>query len=464
MSAATSSERLLMPRVVVGGGSSGSGKTTVAVALMRALRARGLTVAPFKCGPDYLDPTYHARAAGRPSHNLDGWMMGREAALATFGRAARGADVAVVEGVMGLYDGASPAGEEGSTAEMAKWLAAPALAVVDASGMARTVAAIARGLADFDPDLHLAGVVCNRVGSRGHLDLLREALRSPPVVGGLPSRAELAFPGRHLGLVTAGAGALPEAVLTAWGEAAASWLDVDRILAIARAAPPLDLPRSAAPAPRAPERCRIGVAFDEAFHFYYEDNLARLEALGARLVRFSPVHDRELPDVHGVYLGGGYPEEHAAALARNVGLREALRAFARGGGPIYAECGGLMFLSQAIRTCDGAEHPMLGLLPGVAVMKERLAALGYVEVETRLPTLLGPAGLKLRGHQFRYSELTGIPDDLGLAYVVRRRRGGEAALEGYARGSVLGTYVHAHWASCPEAAAGFVDACARGAR
>jgi cobyrinic acid a,c-diamide synthase len=187
-------ERVDIPRLVVAGASSGSGKTTVAVALLRALRARGLRVAPFKCGPDYLDPTYHARAAGRQSHNLDGWMMGRDAVLATFARSARGADVAVIEGVMGLYDGASPAGEEGSTAELAKWLAAPVVAVVDAAGMGRTAAALARGLADFDPDLRLAGVICNRVGSRGHLRLLREALSSPPLLGGLPSRAH---GGRH---------------------------------------------------------------------------------------------------------------------------------------------------------------------------------------------------------------------------------------------------------------------------
>ncbi len=463
-------EPIQIPRLVVAGASSGSGKTTVAVALIRALRARGLAVAPFKCGPDYLDPSYHARAAGRPSHNLDGWMMRREASLASFARLARSADVAVIEGVMGLYDGASPTGEEGSTAEMSKWLSAPVLAVVDASGMARTVAALARGLADFDPGLRLAGVICNRVGSRGHLALLREALTAPPVLGGLPDRPELAFPERHLGLRTADRGAVPEARLDAWGEAAAGWLDLDAILAVARSAPPLPAagegsdPLTMSGKAIGAERCRIGVAFDEAFHFYYEDNLARLESLGARLVRFSPIHDRGLPDVHGLYLGGGYPEEHAGPLAGNALMRGAIQAFAGAGGPIYAECGGLMALCEGIQTRDGSTHPMLGLLPGVALMKDRLVALGYVEVETRMPTLLGPAGLRLRGHQFRYSELTDVPDDLSRAYVLRRRRGGEPALEGYARGSVLGSYVHVHWASCPEAAAGFVEACARRAR
>lgn len=450
---------LSLPRLVVAAASSGSGKTTVAVALARALRARGLSVAPFKCGPDYLDPTYHARAAGRPSHNLDGWMMGREACLATFARAAAGADVALVEGVMGLYDGASPTSEEGSTAELAKWLEAPVVAVIDASGMARTVAALAQGLAGFDPAVRVAGVLCNRVGSERHLALLREALAAPPVLGGFPDRPDLAFPERHLGLLRADARAAPEARLEAWGAAAEAWLDVDALLALARAAPPLA--PGAAPPPQAPERCRIGVAFDEAFHFYYEDNLARLEALGARLVRFSPVHDAAPPDVDGLYLGGGYPEEHAAALSANVSMQRALRAFAASGRPVYAECGGLMALCEAIRTRDGSTFPMLGLLPGTAVMQDRLAALGYVEVETRAATPLGRPGLRLRGHQFRYSELQGVPDAFPRAYALRRRRGGAPDLEGYLRGAVLGSYVHVHFASCPEAAAGFVERCAR---
>ncbi len=450
---------LSIPRLVVAAASSGSGKTTVAVALARALRARGLCVAPFKCGPDYLDPTYHARAAGRPSHNLDGWMMGREACLATFARASAGADVALVEGVMGMYDGASPVSEEGSTAELAKWLDAPVVAVLDASGMARTVAAVAQGLAGFDPAVRLGGVICNRVGGARHLALLREALGAPPVLGGFLDRPDLAFPERHLGLRTADPGSAPEARFAAWGAAAEDGLDVDALLALARGAPPLDAP--GAPSRSIPPRCRIGIAFDEAFHFYYEDNLARLEALGARLVRFSPLHDAALPEVDGLYLGGGYPEEHAATLSANLDMHRALRAFAASGRPVYAECGGLMALCEAIRTRQGAIFPMAGLLPGTAVMQDRLAALGYVEVETRAATPLGPAGLRLRGHQFRYSELRDVPDDVPRAYALQGRRGSPPALEGYARGGVLGSYVHVHFASCAGAAAGFVESCVR---
>jgi len=450
-----------IPRLVVAGTASGVGKTTVVVGLIGALRARGLRVAVFKCGPDYLDPTYHGRAAGSPCHNLDGWMMGKEAVLATFRRGAHGADIAIVEGVMGLFDGASPTSEEGSTAEIAKWLQAPVLLVVDTRGMARTVAAIARGFSDFDRALALRGIVCNRVGSRGHLDLLRRTEASPPIVGGLPVESRYAFPERHLGLHTADRQSVPDVILEPWGPLVEEWLDLPAILELARAAPSLpvgDGPRPSAVLPAA-HGPRIGLAFDEAFHFYYEDNLARLEALGAQLVRFSPAHDDCLPEVDGLYFGGGYPETVAAELARNEPMLQAVRHFAERGGPIYAECGGLMYLAREIRTREGRRHAMVGLIAGDVVVHDKLQALGYVEVETRAPTLLGPAGLPFRGHQFRYSELTSLPEDSDRRYRVRRRRDGALHDEGFAWRNVLASYVHAHWASNPSAAAGFVEAC-----
>jgi cobyrinic acid a,c-diamide synthase len=451
----------MVARLVIAGTASGVGKTTVTVGLTRALRDRGLRVAVFKCGPDYLDPTYHARAAGARCENLDGWMMGRDAVAATFASASRGADVALIEGVMGLYDGASPTGDEGSTAEIAKWLAAPVALVCDASGMARSIAALGRGFAAFDPAVRIAGVVCNRVGSRGHLDLLRRACAGEPrVLGGLPVELPLGFPERHLGLHTADHERIPEAQLAAWGERAAAWLEIDALLAAARAAPELAALAALAglAGPAAAPACRIGVALDEAFHFYYDDNLRRLEQLGAELVRFSPVHDAALPEVDGLYLGGGYPELCAEALAANAAMRAAIAGFARAGGPIYAECGGLMYLASAIRTLDGRRHAMLGLLPGEVEMRDRLVALGYVEVETQAATPLGGPGLRFRGHQFRYSELQ-LTGEVEHAYTVRRRRGGEVAREGYRIGNVLGSYVHAHWASNPAAARGLVAAC-----
>lgn len=450
-----------IPRLVVAGAASGVGKTTVTVGLIRALRACGLKVAAFKCGPDYLDPTYHARVAEAPSQNLDGWMMGRDAVVSTFVNASRQADIAVIEGMMGLFDGASPTSDEGSTAEIAKWLSAPVLLLIDSSGIARSVAAMAHGFASFDPELRLAGLVCNYVGGRGHLDLLRAATPGLPIVGGLPNRTEIAFPERHLGLLTADKGAVSGSLFEAWGKLVEEWFDIDAILEIARSAPPLpEVEPAEGGISRSRQRCRIGVAFDEAFHFYYEDNLRRLEALGATIVRFAPIRDRRLPEVDGLYFGGGYPEAAAMELSRNEAMLEAVRVFALDGGPIYAECGGLMYLSRGIRVLDSRLYPMVGIIPGEAVMSDRLQALGYVEVETATRSILGPAGLRFRGHQFRYSNLELIPADIERAYTMRARWGSAVSSEGYHIHNVLASYVHAHWASNPLVAEGFVDSCA----
>lgn len=450
-----------IPRLVIAGVSSGVGKTTTTVGLCRAFQARGLKVALFKCGPDYLDPTYHQRAAGTPSHNLDGWMMGRQAALATFLRASAGADVALIEGVMGLFDGASPTGEEGSTAEMAKWLGAPVLLVVDASAMARSVAALVSGFATFDRELAIAGVICNRVGSRGHLELLAEAQREPPIVGGLTTAPALAFPERHLGLRTAHPDAVPEALFEAWGRRVAEEIDVAAVLALANRAAALSALPTGEPSSRpSARRCRIGIAHDQAFHFYYDDNLRRLEGLGAQLVPFSPVRDARLPAVDGLYLGGGYPEVHAEVLSANTSLRTDVAAFANSGRPIYAECGGLMYLTAGIRTLDGRTHPMVGVIPAEAVMADKLQALGYVEIELQAQTLLGPPGTRFRGHQFRYSSLTEPTTPVDQVYSIRRRRGPDVFREGYRIGNVVASYVHAHWASNPLVAEAFVSTCA----
>jgi len=455
-----------IPRVVIAATGSGVGKTTATVALMGALRARGLKVAPFKCGPDYLDPTYHERAAGVRSHNLDGWMMNRDAVLATFARASADADIAVIEGMMGLFDSATPTGDEGSTAQLAKWLDAPVLLVTDASGVARTIAAVAAGFARFDPAVRVAGMICNRVGGRGHLDLLRAAEPEVLIVGGFPASADLAFPERHLGLLMADESNVPQRLLDGWSRLAAEWLDLDAILAIARSAPTLDLGRASdlkQVDSNSRPRCRIGVAYDAAFHFYYEDNLNRLRSLGAEVVNFSPIHDRELPQVDGLYFGGGYPEAYARELSSNTAMAAAIRSFVLRGGLIYAECGGLMYLTDAIRMLDGARWPMAAIIPGVAAMSDRLQAIGYVEVETRADSILGPAHTRFRGHQFRHSTLEGADkvDRIDRIYNVAPRWGGAPFAEGYRVGNVLASYLHAHWASNPAVAEALIDSCLR---
>ncbi len=455
-----------IPRVVVAATASGVGKTTATVALIGAMRARGLKVAAFKCGPDYLDPTYHERAAGVRSHNLDGWMMGREAVVATFARVSAGADIAVIEGMMGLFDSATPTSDEGSTAQIAMWLDAPVIVVADASGVARTIAAVAAGFARFDPAVRVAGMICNRVGSRGHLDLLRAARPEVPIVGGFPASADLSFPERHLGLLMADESTVPQHLIDGWSRLAVEWLDLDSIIELARSSPALEAgpmfgtsERDLASRPR----CRIGVAYDAAFHFYYEDNLNRLRSLGAEIVNFSPIRDRELPEVDGLYFGGGYPEAFARELSSNGAMLAAIGDFAARGGVIYAECGGMMYLLDAIRTLDGARWPMAAIIPGVAVMSDRLQALGYVEVETRADSILGPAQTRFRGHQFRYSTLEGSESGkrIDRIYDVAPRWGGPPFAEGYRIGNVLASYVHAHWASNPAVAEALVGACMR---
>ena len=417
--------------LVIAGTQSGVGKTTVTLGLLYALGRRGLKVQPFKVGPDFIDPGHHTRAAGRVCRNLDGWMLSREANLALFRRQAREADVAVVEGVMGLFDGYDGASEAGSTAQMAKWLGLPVLLVVDARAMARSAAALVHGFASFDPDLSLAGVVFNRIGSAAHLEYLKQALSCLQGVrgfGGLPRDQELAIPERHLGLATAEDHPLDEAYLEHLADLLEAHLDLEGLLA---ALPLLTLPEEPAPA-AAPPLVRLGVARDRAFCFYYPENLELLAGFGAELVPFSPLEDRELPaELDGIYLGGGYPELYAAQLAANDGLKQALKEAAAGGLPIYAECGGLMYLAREIQDLEGRVHPMAGVFPLAVRMLPRLKALGYREITLTAPGLLGPAGTTARGHEFHYSEIAGEPDGLPRLYRLTPRRGGAAVSEGY---------------------------------
>ena len=447
-----------IPRLVISGTGSSAGKTTSSLALAKCFQNKGLTVQTFKCGPDYLDPTYLERVTGRPCHNLDGWMMGKDAVLATFARACKGADIAIIEGMMGLFDGASPDSEIGSTAEIAKWLKAPVILMIDASGMARTIAAHAQGFKEYDPALNVAGIIANKVGSRGHLDLLRESKPAIPVVGGFPKCPDLVFPSRHLGLVTASKKTVKDELIDRWAELASEWFEIDTICDLAKACG--NLTEVVGTESRDVKvKCKIGIANDDAFHFYYDDNLARLKAAGAELVEYSPKDDATVPDVAGLYFGGGYPETIAKELSSNKSMLESIRAFAEKGGPIYAECGGLMYLTSGIRTLENEFYPLVGLIPGECRMFENLKSLGYVETKTTTDTLLGRAGTTFKGHQFRYSEIEAIPDDFGRCYELTRRRDGEVTPEGYFVNNVLASYVHAHWASNPEIPISFVSSC-----
>ncbi|QLA14905.1 cobyrinate a,c-diamide synthase [Desulfolutivibrio sulfoxidireducens] len=450
-----------VPGLVVASTGSGRGKTSVAVGLMAALSRRGLRVQAFKAGPDFLDPAHHARATGRDSHNLDTWMLSETAVRDVLARYAVHADVAVVEGAMGLYDGFSGRDETGSTAHLAKLLGLPVLLVVDARGMGRSVAALVKGFAAFDPGLCLRGVVFNQVGGEGHREILGEAMASlpeVPVLGMIPRDPGFTLPSRHLGLVDPAEVADADAWITALAGGVESGLDLDRLLDA--------LPRRVLvePVPKRPPevRVRLGVARDAAFRFYYEENLRLVRQAGAEIVPFSPLSDPDLPaGLDGLYLGGGYPELHAAGLAANATMRRAVAAFADSGRPVYAECGGFMYLMDSLADASGQRFPMAGVFPFAAAMGPRFAALGYREVHTTAPTLLGPAGTVLRGHEFHYSRRVGEPAGIAAVYALSGRKGPLPGPEGFHLGNVLGSYVHLHFGSNPDAAGAFAWAMAQ---
>jgi cobyrinic acid a,c-diamide synthase len=442
-----------VPRILVAGTHSGVGKTTVATGIMAAFHKRGLRVQGFKVGPDFIDPTFHQAATKRPSHNLDGWMLSREINLEIFTRAIEDADVAVIEGVMGLFDGKNSPSLSGTTAEMAMWLDAAVVLVLDASAMAGSAAAIVHGFDMLIPDFSLSAVICNKVAGARHYAYLRDAIVArcrPSPVGFLPRDASFAMPERHLGLHLAQE-ALTDERLDQLAEWIESNLDLDRLLELGSRpnAPAVSLPNRTP----APKRTRIGIARDTAFCFYYHDNLDLLSRLGADLIAFSPITERVLPpDLDGLYFGGGYPELHAEALSANESMRAAIAAFAAEGGPVYAECGGFMYLMQGIVDSEGRTWPMTGIFPVNACMQKRLAKLGYIEVETcEADGWLAP-GERARGHEFRYSAIDSMPETISRAY--------RDPAEGYRVGSVLGSYIHLHFLSNPQFAEKFVNECA----
>jgi cobyrinic acid a,c-diamide synthase len=439
----------LGPRLVVAGTHSGVGKTTVATGLVAALRAAGHRPATAKVGPDFIDPGYHALASGRPPRNLDAWLCGPDAIRPLAARAAGGADLLVVEGVMGLFDGAAD-GRASSTADVARLLGAPVVLVVDASAMAGSVAAVVHGFATLDPEVGVAGVILNRVGSDGHETQLREALAplGLPVLGALRRDDRLTWRDRHLGLVPVAEH--PDEVrqaLAALGSAVAERVDLAAVVRLAAAAPPEPV---AGPVPLPPPGppVRVAVAGGPAFTFTYADTVDALAAGGAEVVPFDPLRDPALPAaVDGLVVGGGFPETFAADLAANRPLLADAGARVRAGLATWAECGGLLWLAREL---DG--HAMAGVVPAVARMTDRLT-LGYREVTTRVDTPVGPTGTTFTGHEFHYSRLEPGGDALALASRFGRGR------EGFATTRLLATYVHHHPGGDPAAVSAFLAAC-----
>ncbi|MFF1597745.1 cobyrinate a,c-diamide synthase [Streptomyces mirabilis] len=473
-----------VPRLVIAAPSSGSGKTTVATGLMAAFASRGLAVSPHKVGPDYIDPGYHALATGRVGRNLDAYLCGTELIAPLFAHGARGCDLAVVEGVMGLYDGAAGEGELASTAQVAKLLRAPVVLVVDASSQSRSVAALVHGFASWDPEVRVAGVILNKVGSSRHEEMLREALDESgvPVLGCLRRAAQVDTPARHLGLVPV-AERRSDAVdaVGAMAEQVRRGCDLDALYALARGAgelsgaawdaaevvassppPPLPVPtlgaappdprhRSERPRPQTPDGLRVvAVAGGAAFTFSYAEHAELLTAAGAEVVTFDPLRDEQLPDgTGGLVIGGGFPEMYAPELSANEPLRKAVAELAFGGAPVAAECAGLLYLSRELD-----EQPMCGVLDVSARMSERLT-LGYRDAVAVSDSALAVAGTRMRGHEFHRTVVepgAGAAPAWGV-------RAPERRVEGFVQQGVHASYLHTHWASQPGVARRFVERC-----
>ncbi|MFJ9395273.1 cobyrinate a,c-diamide synthase [Streptomyces californicus] len=450
------------PRLVIAAPASNSGKTTVATGLMAAFAVRGLAVSPHKVGPDYIDPGYHALATGRPGRNLDAYMCGPELIAPLFAHGSAGCDLAVVEGVMGLYDGASGQGELASTAQVAKLLKAPVVLVVDASSQSRSVAALVHGFASWDPRVRIGGVILNKVASDRHEALLRDALDESglPVLGVIRRAPQVATPSRHLGLVpVAERGAEAVDAVRAMGERVRAGCDLDALMALARTAPALpDAPWEPAYAPGqeasgpVADRPRpvVAVAGGAAFTFAYAEHAELLAAAGAEVVTFDPLRDEKLPaGTAGIVVGGGFPEVYAPELSANEPLRRAVTELARAGAPVAAECAGLLYLAREL---DG--KPMCGVLDAEARMSGRLT-LGYRQAVAVSDSVLAVAGTRMRGHEFHRTVLepgAGATPAWGMHQPERR-------VEGYVERGVHASYLHTHWAASPEVARRFVAHC-----
>ncbi|MBI5633461.1 MAG: cobyrinate a,c-diamide synthase [Nitrospirae bacterium] len=463
-----------MPGIIVAGTHSGCGKTTVTLGLMAALKKKGLIVQPFKAGPDFIDTGLHRLVTDKPSRNLDLWICGEDYVRSCFSRYSYGADISVVEGVMGLYDGSL------STAALAGCLGIPIVLVVDAYGMAETAGAVVKGIRDWGlgmgteanpqtpiPGISFAGVIFNRVASENHFNRLKESIMDMPVLGYLPRDLNFEIPHRHLGLTTAEDNPISDDNIERLADAVLKYIDVD---SIARPGSYVSRPasgqtdcreQSLAPCDVLLATCRIAVARDRAFCFYYEDNLDLLREAGAELVFFSPLKDTQLPaNIDGIYIGGGYPELHAEQLSRNSSMLMAIRDFAESDRTIYAECGGLMYLSKGIWKTEHERYEMAGVFPFETVMKKGRSRLGYREIGLTRDCLLGSSNEVARGHEFHYSEIMeGQDQGIARSYSVKNGSGDSLSAEGFTYKRTLASYIHLHFGSNQTIAEAFIYSC-----
>ncbi len=457
-----------IPGIVIAGTHSGSGKTTITIGILAALKKKGLNVQAFKVGPDFIDPGFHRLITGRPSRNLDIWMCGKDYVMGCYKRHSSNVDISIIEGVMGLYDGG-----ETSTAELAKTLGLPIILIVDAHGMAESVGAIVKGYVEFDRGTNIAGVLFNRVSGERHFKMLVDAVKQSAehrtqILGYLPRNTSFKIPERHLGLVVAEEDPISHENLDRLAEAVLRCIDIDMIVELTAKTTVLSFPlvgnlscadKEGLRTSRNDNKTKIAVAYDNAFCFYYEDNLDLLKEAGAEIVQFSPLKDKSIPDgIHGLYLGGGYPELYAEPLSKNTSMLQSIYDWAKGGGPIYAECGGFMYLTKGIYDFEGRFYPMVGLFPFKTGMKKDRVNLGYRTIELKEDCILGKEGNFLGGHEFHYSEITGHTDGVKKIYSVKNRAG-ESFEEGYILNKTLAGYMHIHFGSNRDVALNFAKFC-----
>jgi cobyrinic acid a,c-diamide synthase len=456
--------RAKLPRLVIAGLAGDSGKSLVALGLIGALRGRGNRVAPFKKGPDFIDAAWLGAAAESPCRNLDTFMMPRDAILTSLAVGARDADLAVVEGNRGLYDGMDATGSH-STAQLAKLIGSPVLLVVDVTKTTRTVAAQVLGCRVLDREVEIAGVILNRVGTRRQEKVIRQALADAtdvPVLGAIPRLEDQHLPSRHLGLVTAMEHPATRETLEKVARIVEEHVDVPALLEVSRRAAdlsPVDVPIDEEPSPDGKSKVRIGVLRDRAFSFYYPENLAALEAAGAELCEISPLVDEALPAIDGLYAGGGFPEEYASELAANGPLLETLARQIDGGLPVWAECGGLMYLSRALIK-DEVEHKMVGALPIVVEQRVRPQGHGYVQGCADRANPFLAEGTEFCGHEFHYSRLKSGHQELPTVLSLTKGTGVGGGRDGLQVGNTVAAYTHLHALATPSWAGGLVEAAA----
>lgn len=427
---------------------------------MSALKKRGLTVQGFKCGPDYIDPSYHTAVTNRVSRNLDSWMLTKDTVLDIFTHGSKGAYISIIEGVMGFFDGKNPTTNQGSTAEISMITKSPVLLVVNCASMARSAAAIVKGFQLFAEGPNIIGVIANKVGSEGHFKLVKTAIEQEchvPVIGYLKRELDIEIPERHLGLIPSIERGELDPFFDKLGELVLETIDIEKLLELSKVLPLNRTQTSSLFEKKKGKSVKIAVAKDAAFNFYYPENLEILESYGAEIVYFSPLADESLPeDVDGLYLGGGFPEEFARELSQNHKVKHSIKQAIEQGFPTLAECGGFMYLTESIETTQKFSYQMVGVIPGKVKMQTKLAALGYREINGRKHNFLIGENENARGHEFHYSTFH-CESDIQYAYETKGMRGTKE--EGYLKHNLVAGYTHFHFASCTDLVENWIRKC-----